>query len=171
MNWIKWSPARCFPCLVSPNFLARLGFKVGKSEEMARRLESTSKEELNHVPAAQQQQQQQQQQQFSSVVDGSKIRGRGKDKSNLMLMLGCQDDMVIPNRVASGSTVPVILIAGATGIGKNTLVRTLLQDQNVWKHFDNHIYWVSVSGQIDDKKRLASAIIQAIRETVPPYYE
>ncbi|KAI3859927.1 hypothetical protein MKX03_006990, partial [Papaver bracteatum] len=103
-----------------------------------------------------------------------------------MLLLDCHDSMaghinkeeynekvttVRTSRVASGGTVRVNSITGVTGIGKSTLVHVLLQDQNVWNHFDHHIYWVSVSGWIDDKKRLASAIIEAIQKPVPQYYE
>ncbi|KAI3856960.1 hypothetical protein MKW92_038492, partial [Papaver armeniacum] len=66
------------------------------------------------------------------------------------------------SRVASGSTVRVTSVTGKTGIGKSALVKLLLQDQNVRKHFDHHIYWVSVSGSIDDKKRLANEILKAM---------
>ncbi|KAI3925302.1 hypothetical protein MKX01_035419 [Papaver californicum] len=148
---------------------------------MARRLKSTSKEQPNHVAATPAQQRR-----LSSLVDGSKLRGRAKDISDLMLLLDCHDTMVghinkeaygekvttvRTSRVASGSTVRVNSIIGVTGIGKSTLAQLCIQDRNVWKHFDHHIYWVSVSGWIDDKKRLASAIIEAIQKPVPQYYE
>lgn len=126
------------------------------------------------------------QQQLSSMVGNLKLRGRGDEISDLMLKLGCHDNMfghtneeennekvtaIRSSRVATDSTVRLNCITGVTGSGKTTLVQTLLQDQNVRKHFDHHIYWVSVSGSLDDKKRLADEILKAMELAVPPYYE
>ncbi|RZC85497.1 hypothetical protein C5167_041679 [Papaver somniferum] len=119
---------------------------------------------------------------FSSEVDESVIRGRDKEKLEVMRMLGCSDDMPATDRnhevasatialTSTSTTVPIVFITGPTGNGKTALAQFVIKDKKVKEHFKDNIYWVSVSGPIDDKKRLATAIIEAMEGTAPVYYE
>ncbi|KAI3955715.1 hypothetical protein MKW98_006075 [Papaver atlanticum] len=112
----------------------------------------------------------------SSDVNESKILGRDKEKADLMSMLGCSDDTPATTTptIASTSTstaVKFVFITGTTGCGKTALAQFVIKDKKVKEHFKHNIFWVSVSGQIDDKKKLAIAIIEAMGGRAPKYHE
>ncbi|KAI3859935.1 hypothetical protein MKX03_006998 [Papaver bracteatum] len=118
----------------------------------------------------------------SSDVEESKILGRDKEKAKLKGMLGCSDDMPATARnqevatptIASTSTstaVKFVFITGTTGCGKTALAQFVIKDRKVKEHFKDNIFWVSVSGLVDDKKKFAIAIIEAMGGEAPNYHE
>ncbi|MCL7042953.1 hypothetical protein MKW94_027587 [Papaver nudicaule] len=119
---------------------------------------------------------------WSSEVDESKILGRDSEKAKLKGMLGCSTDMpatdgdhevatATSSSTSTSTTVPIIFITGPPGYGKTALAQFVIKDKEVKEHFKDNIFWVSVSGPIDDKKRLATAIIEAMEGKAPEYYE
>lgn len=112
----------------------------------------------------------------SSDVDESKILGRDKEKADLMSMLGCSDDTPATTTPTTASTststaVKFVFITGTTGCGKTALAQFVIKDKKVKEHFKDNIFWVSVSGLVDDKKKFAIALIEAMREKAPKYHE
>lgn len=113
---------------------------------------------------------------FGETIDS--ILGREAEMTELMRMLGCSDATdhtevacELSSTVGKSESVPVIFLSGPAGYGKTALAQSLIQGQRVKEHFKDRIFWVSVSGQINDKKRFATTIIEAIQKTAPQYYE
>ncbi|KAJ0974659.1 hypothetical protein J5N97_016624 [Dioscorea zingiberensis] len=83
--------------------------------------------------------------QTSSLVDGSDVYGREKDKDNIVKML-------LANSVGSNpSKVAIIPIVGMGGIGKTTLTQLVYNDSRVKEHFELRM-WLCVSENFDERK-------------------
>ncbi|KAI3925301.1 hypothetical protein MKX01_035418 [Papaver californicum] len=175
---VDWGKARLLflpSCVTRFPLRHRMGGKISDINERIKKF----KENINYMTAVPKQTERHC---FSSEVGDSKILGRGKEEVELLRMLGCSDDISATDRnhevatatIASASTsttVQFIFVIGSSGYGKTTFVQFVIKDKKVKEHFKGNIYWVSVSGSIDDIKRLATAIIEAMEGTAPEYYE
>ncbi|WCJ39044.1 Disease resistance protein RGA2 [Euphorbia peplus] len=90
--------------------------------------------------------------QTSSLIDESRVFGRGKDVEVVVKML--------VSGVDSGSNVGVVSIVGMGGLGKTTLAQLVFNDASVVEHFEVRV-WVCVSDDFS-VRRLTKSVLESI---------
>ncbi|KAL2491603.1 putative disease resistance RPP13-like protein 1 [Abeliophyllum distichum] len=90
--------------------------------------------------------------QLTSLVEKSEVRGREKDKEDILKMLLEVE--------SSDSPVSVIPIVGMGGVGKTTLVQLVYNDDSLKGVFDSKA-WASVSDEFD-AFRITKSILEAV---------
>ncbi|XP_050285819.1 putative disease resistance protein RGA3 [Quercus robur] len=98
----------------------------------------------------------------SSLVDVSKICGRGKEREELVSNLLGKDSQ-------EEKSPHVISLIGMGGMGKTTLAQLAYNDVDVQAHFETRI-WVCVSDPFD-QVRIAKAIVESIDSKSPKITE